>query len=178
MKRRSVWTKAIILMFLFLCAFSWFAMAADETQVRIHYKPTDGDQTPWFLWVWTDDTEGKAVAFNGTDEYGKLASFTLPAGVEQVNYIVRTDDWKKDCEEDRSLEVVDGLAEVWLMSGTCDTAPSPLADTAMLAVMPSAMPDTGMGGSTMNATLPAVALLALLLAGRLMWRARKNKRND
>ncbi len=174
MKRQTVWTQSLILLLLFLCAFSWLAAAADETQVRIHYKPIDGDQTPWMLWVWTDDSEGQAVAFDRVDDGGKLASFTLPAGVEKVNYMVRTDDWKRDCAEDRSVEVVDGLAEVWLMGGTCDTAPSPLATTALLAVMPDAMPDTGMGGTATNATLPAVIVLSLLLGGLLVWRTRKN----
>ncbi len=174
--RRSVWTHAVVLLFLFLLTFSMVALAADETQVRIHYKPSDGDQTAWNLWIWTDDSEGKAFEFNGTDDYGKLASFRLPAGVKQVNYIVRTEDWTKDCEEDRTVEVVDGLAEVWLMGGTCDTAPSPLAGTAWLATMPSAMPDTGLGGSSINGTLPAVAVLAILLGG--LWFRRLSKKKS
>lgn len=48
---------------------------ADELSINIHYKRTAGDYTGWSLWLWK--TDGHKFDFNGTDDFGVYAKYTL-----------------------------------------------------------------------------------------------------
>lgn len=91
------------------------AKAAGSTLI-IHYggrKSYDG----WNIWVWEDGKDGKQVDFTAEDSYGKIATCNI-SKKGKVGFIVRLNDWeKKDVEEDRFVEVGNGVTEIWLTSG-------------------------------------------------------------
>ncbi|MCX8130214.1 MAG: type I pullulanase [Clostridia bacterium] len=92
-----------------------------KTTVKIHYYRADGDYSKWNVWMWADGVEGKAYNFTEEDEYGTSTNVVLPVEAKKVGFIVRTNDWKKDIDKDRNIDVKNGLAEVWLVSGDENT---------------------------------------------------------
>lgn len=119
MKRRF-----LIPMFIFMLALTTAigsiplkAVADTATEVTIHYKPAENNELEWNLWIWPEGGEGKAYPFTGTDEFGQVATVELEGDHQRVGFIVRTDDWQKDVDADRFVEVLGGEGEVWLISG-------------------------------------------------------------
>lgn len=92
--------------------------SADKTLI-IHYLRYDENYEPWNLWLWADGAEGTVYEFTDEDDYGVVASATIPNSAEasKIGFIVRTDDWTKDVAEDRFIEQFDenNTAEVWLV---------------------------------------------------------------
>ena len=94
------------------------AVAEGTTRFTVHYKRTRGDYDGWNLWVWADGADGKSYPFTGSDDFGQVATLTLPVAAKKVNFIVRLKDWEaKDTDIDRSATVQNGAAEVWLLQG-------------------------------------------------------------
>lgn len=91
--------------------------AASSTLI-IHYGGReDGNYDGWNLWVWEDGKDGKQVDFTGEDSYGKVAVCNISSECK-VGFIVRLNEWEsKDVEEDRFVEVGNGITEIWLTSG-------------------------------------------------------------
>jgi pullulanase len=91
---------------------------ADKTLV-IHYLRYDENYEPWNLWLWAEGGEGSVYQFAETDEFGVVATATIPGSAEasSIGLIVRTDDWVKDVDEDRFITAFDenNSAEVWLV---------------------------------------------------------------
>ena len=100
----------------------------DITNVWIHYTRPDGQYDKWNIWAWdlTNNGNGAAYEFNGTDSYGVYADILLSeVSSKQMNdmgFIVRTNDWDKDPDGDRSIKVAgqapDGIKEIWVKSGS------------------------------------------------------------
>ena len=154
----------MILMFPSLLAVS----ANQEVEVSIHYKPLAGDLNDWDLWVWTDG-DGQAYAFNDEDEYGKVANFTLPSNTKKVNYIVRLPDWsKRDCQQERTIEVINQRAQVWLTGGSCavSTSGPPVLDT---------LPDAGDGSRELNLPGAIAVVITCIWVVASIWRKNKMK---
>lgn len=105
-------------------------LAPTET-VRLHYRRNDDTQNDrgcyaaWNVWAWdmTNGGNGAAYPFTGYDDYGVYADLDLsvigggkPVGL--LGFIVRTDNWTKDPDGDRSIEILpetpDGIQEVWV----------------------------------------------------------------
>ena len=91
---------------------------AASTTLVVHYGGRDkGDYKGWNLWVWEEGKEGKQVDFNAEDSFGKIAVCNLQ-GTGKVGFIVRLNEWEdKDVEDDRFIEVKEGVNEIWLTSG-------------------------------------------------------------
>ena len=77
--------------------------------VSIHYQRKDNEYTDWNLWLWEVNGEGAAFDFNGTDDFGKYASYPLSTWTNPVSnglgFIVRKGEWKaKDVDADRFID--------------------------------------------------------------------------
>ena len=87
--------------------------------VRLHYRRNDDSTNdrscyvPWNVWAWdmTNGGNGAAYDFTGYDDYGVYADLDLQLisegkGTELLGFIVRTDNWSKDPDGDRSIEIL------------------------------------------------------------------------
>ena len=86
--------------------------AAVDKKVIIHYNRPGNDYRDWNVWLWADGVNGAAYQFSktgstcATDDYGVCGEWTVPgsAGSQAVGFIIRTDNWDKDPDGDRSEE--------------------------------------------------------------------------
>ncbi|WBW98636.1 type I pullulanase [Oceanirhabdus sp. W0125-5] len=120
--------KRVLIGFLAVCLmmsnFIFFGSAlqtfAEETKTKviIHYSKDKNSELDWNLWLWEVGKEGKKYEFTGKDDFGLVGEYEFSGGTEGVGFIVRTDDWVKDVDEDRFItEFVNGKAEIWLFAG-------------------------------------------------------------
>jgi len=93
--------------------------AADIT-VNLHYQRTDGIYDGWNVWVWSTG-DGSAAEFTSEDDFGKIASITVPPEATQVGFIIRLNEWEmKDIEVDRFIDVstvLSGTVDVYVTTG-------------------------------------------------------------
>ncbi|MCR5322583.1 MAG: type I pullulanase [Lachnospiraceae bacterium] len=86
--------------------------------LKLHYHREDGDYAPWDVWLWPAGGEGSGYAF--ADEDGeKVATMEVPTGVSSIGFIVRTQDWTKDINDDQFIdisEVVSGTVHAYVES--------------------------------------------------------------
>ena len=91
---------------------------SETTHVRLHYRRNDdtlNDRAcydPWNVWAWdmTNGGNGDAYDFTGYDDYGVYADLDLKLisggkDIEKLGFIVRTDNWSKDPDGDRSIDI-------------------------------------------------------------------------
>ena len=91
----------------------------DTKTVRLHYRRNDDTENnrasyePWNVWAWdmANGGSGAAYDFTGYDDYGVYADLDLAVisggkGTDRLGFIVRTDNWSKDPDGDRSIEVL------------------------------------------------------------------------
>ncbi|MBP5230877.1 MAG: type I pullulanase, partial [Clostridia bacterium] len=118
------------------------SMPEEDTKIlRLHYRRNDdttNDRScyaPWNVWAWdmSNGGNGDAYPFTGYDDYGVYADLDLSVisggqPVEKLGFIVRTDNWSKDPDGDRSIDLLPktpgGLQEAWVR-----TAESTVFDT-------------------------------------------------
>ena len=94
--------------------------AAGSTKVIFHYQRSGGDYDGWNIWAWPSNpsADGTAVEFTDEDSFGKVAVFNINSDVSEVGFIVYKGEWdEKDIEDDRTISVTNGVAEVWITSG-------------------------------------------------------------
>ena len=92
----------------------------NDVLVRIHYHREDGDYEPWLMWLWGEGKDGGDYFFTGTDDFGVYLEFTAAPDITSLGFIVKTENWDKDVEEDQfiSLEgVTDEVLDVYIESG-------------------------------------------------------------
>lgn len=92
----------------------------NDVLVRIHYHREDGDYEPWLMWLWGEGKDGGDYFFTGTDDFGVYLEFTAAPDITSFGFIVKTENWDKDVEEDQfiSLEgVTDEVLDVYIESG-------------------------------------------------------------
>ncbi len=101
--------------------------AADETVVNIHYHRADGDYADWNIWTWTDG--GGAIDHEPPYQFGEqldengaaVATITVVESTQRLGFIVRTDQWAKDPDGDRFIDmsgVISGTVDVYCESGS------------------------------------------------------------
>ena len=105
--------------------------AAATTIVRLHYRRNDDTSNDrssyqaWNVWAWdmTNGGNGAAYEFTGYDDYGVYADLDLAVisggkEIDKLGFIVRTDNWAKDPDGDRSIDIAEttpgGLQEVYV----------------------------------------------------------------
>ena len=91
---------------------------ADELTIKLHYNRPDGDYDNWTVWFWSTDS----IAAPLEEENGEMvATYSVPAGVMDVGYIVRYGEWeKKDVDKDQFIDVspyLSGTIHVYVESG-------------------------------------------------------------
>ena len=90
----------------------------DTAIVRLHYRrndDTNNDRSSypaWNVWAWdmTNGGNGDAYQFTGYDDYGVYADLDLSVisgglPMDKMGFIVRTDNWSKDPDGDRSIDI-------------------------------------------------------------------------
>jgi hypothetical protein len=122
----SVFTALILSIITVLATFSGVTPAAyaatKNVSVKFHYFREDGNYAGWDVWNWYEGKDGSAASFKSqTDENGAaVAEVTVPAGVENLGYIVRTADWTKDIAKDQFVDLSDVVGSeynVYIHSG-------------------------------------------------------------
>jgi len=114
-----------IVVFLLVCLFLLPYISphvradSDGVEIIIHYRRNDDDYAKWNIWSWAQGRDGAAFPFNDEDDFGKIAVFRVPNAERMVGFIVRTDSWDKDVEEDRYIDLEIGN-EIWVVSGNYD----------------------------------------------------------
>ena len=127
--------------------------------VKLHYYRADGRYQDydmesdtwkgWDLWSWyKESTSGVATPFNGHDDFGEVAEYTLSQtgkGVRDPWFIIRNggSSWTgKDCDDnDRQIpesvinvqagDLAAGTAEFWILSGDPTVYAHPVAATGV-----------------------------------------------
>lgn len=101
--------------------------------VRLHYRRNDDTANnrkvyePWNIWAWdlTNGGNGDAYDFTKYDSYGVYVDLDLSVigsgqSVDKIGFIVRTDEWSKDPDGDRSIEINEvspgGIQDVYVKS--------------------------------------------------------------
>ncbi len=100
--------------------------------VRLHYRRNDDSTNdrscyePWNVWAWDMNgggDGGAAYEFTGYDDYGVFVDLDLNVlsggnGTDCIGFIIRTDNWSKDPDGDRSIEIEPqtpgGIQEVYV----------------------------------------------------------------
>ncbi len=108
------------------------SLPAEPTKtLRLHYRRNDDSYNdrscyePWNVWAWdmTNSGNGAAYEFGGYDDYGVYCDLDLMTisenrPIRELGFIVRTDNWSKDPDGDRSIEILEetpgGLQEAWV----------------------------------------------------------------
>ena len=103
----------------------------DTRIVRLHYRRNDDNTNdracydPWNVWAWdmTNGGNGDAYDFTGYDDYGVYADLDLSVisggkPIEKLGFIIRTDNWSKDPDGDRSIDIEPqtpgGIQGIWV----------------------------------------------------------------
>ena len=122
--------------------------------VRLHYRRNDDTAndravyTPWNVWAWdmTNGGNGAAYEFTGYDDYGVYADLDLAVisggqPIDKLGFIVRTDNWSKDPDGDRVIEIQpetpDGIQDVYVR--TTDATVFYTQDSALKSIISYAM---------------------------------------
>lgn len=121
-KRWGALTMAAVMLFctVFVLVSDMSPVYADgELTLKLHYHREDGNYDGWDVWLWEDGHDGNGYAF--AEEDGEMvATMELTPGTTKVGFIVRTQDWEKDVDEDQFIdlsELVSGVAHVYVESG-------------------------------------------------------------
>ncbi len=117
--QRKLFAKLLVLfMLLPLLSVTPIKVQAASVSIIVHYHRDDGDYDKWNVWAWPLNGGGAAYPFTGQDKFGKFAEITLNNGdgFTQAGFIVRTDSWEKDTDNDRFIDLTKGN-EVWVYSG-------------------------------------------------------------
>jgi len=104
----------LTILFVFLLASPVSSQPAD-VEIIINYQREDGDYDKWNIWSWPEGKEGSAFPFNDMSDFGAVARFTVADAETSVGFIVRTDNWDKDVDEDRFIDLTIGN-EIWVFS--------------------------------------------------------------
>jgi pullulanase len=123
---------AVSAVLLLVLGMPWFTSVkpafagTQDVQVTIHYFRWDNTYTNWDNWIWdAPNGTGNGYEFQGTDSFGVTGTWTVPCtpvtgttDCTQLGFIVRTTDWSnREPPGNRLLNVVNGKAEVWVISG-------------------------------------------------------------
>lgn len=122
MKRRVIAFLAVIVLLLSFVPLGGLttASAAEELILKLHYHRPDGSYEGWDVWFWeVGGNAGNGYAF--AEENGEMvATMSVTPGTTSIGFIVRTQDWAKDVNEDQFIdipEMVSGTVHIYVESG-------------------------------------------------------------
>ena len=70
------------------------------------------------MWLWPDKKDGNTFDFTSKDSFGQVCETEFNGEFSKVGFIVYTNEWSKDTNEDRYIEKFkNGVGEVWLKGG-------------------------------------------------------------
>lgn len=124
MKRRikraiSVMFVAVLVLASVLSLVNARVANAAGTTLIIHYGGReDGNYDGWNVWVWEDGKDGQSISFKAEDDYGKIAVYQSTSQPSKMGFIIRLNEWEdKDISDDRTIEMKNGVTEIWVTSG-------------------------------------------------------------
>lgn len=87
--------------------------------LKLHYHREDADYAPWDVWLWPAGGDGAGYPFE--EENGEMvATMEVEPGTTSVGFIVRTQDWEKDIDEDQFIDIAEmlsGTVHIYVESG-------------------------------------------------------------
>lgn len=117
MKKRII---SLLLALMIIAMYVPFVAQSAGVTITIHYHRDDGDYEKWNVWSWIAGVEGdNPKYFTGEDKFGMVAEIPFdnnPAGNNLIGFIIRTDSWEKDTDDDRFMDITKG-SEIWVFSG-------------------------------------------------------------
>ncbi len=143
MKKRVIAFLAMVLMLVSCIPAGIMASAAEELVMKLHYHRPDGSYDGWSVWTWGAGMDGVDYPF--AEEDGEMvATISVAPGVTSVGFIVRTQDWAKDVNEDQFIdiaEMVSGTVHIYVESGVAGYTKEYGADAVTGVKMASARYD-------------------------------------
>ncbi|MCJ7691535.1 MAG: hypothetical protein MUO60_19810, partial [Clostridiaceae bacterium] len=104
-------------LFLLFPSVETFALNG-KTKVIVHYAKDVKSDLNWNMWMWPDKKDGSKFDFTKEDAFGQICEAQFDGDLNKVGFIVRTDEWEKDTEDDRYIEnFKEGVSEIWLNGG-------------------------------------------------------------
>jgi len=122
-KTLIIFLAAILLMTeLFFLLPNVLTFAQDgRTRIIVHYAKKPGNNMQWKMWLWPDEPnkkDGNKFEFTSSDAFGQICEAEFDGDYSKVGFIVCTDKWEKDTDEDRFIEhIKGGDGEVWINGG-------------------------------------------------------------
>ena len=93
--------------------------AEGQVAVNLHYYRYDGIYDGWNVWFWPEGGDGTANPFTGSDDFGKVVSYSLDASAGKLGFIIRLNEWEaKDTDADRFIDLSkakDGKLDVYII---------------------------------------------------------------
>jgi pullulanase len=119
-KALSIFLATILIisqLFLLSPSVETFAISG-KTKVIVHYSKHSKSNSKWNMWMWADQKDGRKFNFTKKDTFGQICEAEFDGDLNKVGFIVRTDEWEKDTEDDRFVEKFEeGVSEIWLNGG-------------------------------------------------------------
>lgn len=119
MKKRMAAFLAMLILLVSCIPAGITAKAAEDVVLKLHYHRADNSYDGWDVWMWAAGMDGAGYAF--AEENGEMvATMTALPGTTSVGFIVRTQDWTKDIDEDQFIdiaEMVSGTVHIYVESG-------------------------------------------------------------
>ena len=89
-----------------------------KTKIIIHYARNADNNSKWKMWLWSDKKDGNKFDFTSKDSFGQIGETEFDGDLNKVGFIIYTNEWKKDTEDDRFIEKFkNGVGEVWINGG-------------------------------------------------------------
>ncbi|MCB2306164.1 type I pullulanase [Clostridium estertheticum] len=91
---------------------------SDKTKIIIHYARNADNNSKWKMWLWSDKKDGNKFDFTSKDSFGQIGETEFGGDLNKVGFIIYTNEWKKDTDDDRFIEKFkNGVGEVWINGG-------------------------------------------------------------
>ncbi|MBW9171163.1 type I pullulanase [Clostridium estertheticum] len=104
--------------FLFILTNIHTFAQSDKTKIIIHYARNADNNSKWKMWLWPDKKDGNKFDFTSKDSFGQIGETEFGGDLNKVGFIIYTNEWKKDTDNDRFIEKFkNGVGEVWINGG-------------------------------------------------------------
>ncbi|MBW9152812.1 type I pullulanase [Clostridium estertheticum] len=104
--------------FLFILSNIHTFAQSDKTKIIIHYAKNADNNSKWKMWLWPDKKDGAKFDFTSKDSFGQIGETNFDGDFNKVGFVIYTNEWKKDTDDDRFIEKFkNGVGEVWINGG-------------------------------------------------------------
>lgn len=86
--------------------------SSEKTKLIVHFNNTT--EKKWDLHIWEKGKDGKKYEFTKKDDFGDVAEIEFEGSVESVGIIVKDDNWNKNPDGDRFVEIKNNPQHIWL----------------------------------------------------------------